>query len=71
MAVDRLERDYRDLVSLMHLHRHLHLHLHQVGEGIPYRPLGHASLESLLSSLTDVCSVHHRGGQVRRPSKDF
>ena len=36
----------------------------QVGEGIPFRSLGHATLDSLLSSLPDVCSVQRRGAQL-------
>ena len=47
VAVDLLERDYRELV----------------GTDLPYRALGFPSISSLLAALHDVCAVVRRGGQ--------
>ena len=59
VAIDRLQSDYQDLVRPSLL---FSIFFAQVGQSIPFVSLGFPSLESLLRSLPDVCSLEPRGG---------
>ena len=67
VAVDRVERDYLELVSWVHINLDLILLItlvHQVGEPLLSPGLGFPSLESLLRSLPDVCTLRYSAGQL-------
>jgi len=48
VALDRLERDYKELV----------------GQSLPYKALGFNKVAALLESIPDVCSLQQRGGAL-------
>jgi len=48
VALDRLERDYKELV----------------GQSLPYKAFGFTKVAALLESIPDVCSLQQRGGAL-------